>query len=62
LYWPPLVATNGRTSSYFSRLASILDVTPGTARSSVDVSLNNSMGACPARPFVPFGTWTVMLP
>jgi DNA/RNA endonuclease G (NUC1)/uncharacterized protein YjdB len=50
------------TSSYFSRLASILDATPGTVRSSVDVSLNNSMGACPTRPFVPFGTWTMTLP
>jgi hypothetical protein len=55
-------ATLGGTSrSYFLRAAFALQTTAGTSRTSVDVAVSDSV-PCPARPFSPFGAWTVTLP
>ena len=49
------------TTSYFARLASVLDDVAGATRSSADV-LVQSTAACPSRPFNPLGTWTMTVP
>ena len=49
------------SGGYFARLASALGLTAGTARTSVDVTVNSSV-ACPSRPFTPLGTWSVTIP
>jgi len=52
-------ATIGATASnYFLRPAFVLATTAGNAKQSIDVAVNDQ-STCPARPFVPFGTWTV---
>jgi len=49
------------TTSYFARLASVLDDVAGATRSSADV-LVQSTAACPSRPFNSLGTWTMTVP
>jgi hypothetical protein len=49
------------TSRYFLRTDFGLSTMPGSSREFVEVMVNSST-PCPARPFVPFGVWTVVLP
>jgi endonuclease G, mitochondrial len=51
----------GTTSTYFLRNAFALSTVAGSERQPLDVKIN-SKSACPARPFVPFGTWSVVVP
>ena len=51
----------GTNSNYFLRPAFALSTTAGTSREFVDVAVSDSE-ACPARPFTPFGTWSITLP
>ena len=51
----------GTNSNYFLRQAFTLDTAPGSSRQSIDVAVDGNT-ACPARPFTPFGTWSVNLP
>ena len=51
----------GSTSSYFLRNTFALSTVAGSARQSLDAKVN-STASCPARPFVPFGTWSVVVP
>jgi hypothetical protein len=51
----------GVATDYFLRSAFALSTTAGTARESVDALLSGQT-ACPARPFTPLGTWSVILP
>jgi DNA/RNA endonuclease G (NUC1) len=51
----------GMTSTYFLRNAFGLDTVAGTSRLSADAFVNSS-AACPARPFVLFGTWSAVVP
>ena len=51
----------GITSSYFLRNTFALSTVAGSARQSLDAQVN-STASCPARPFVPFGTWSVVVP
>jgi uncharacterized repeat protein (TIGR01451 family) len=51
----------GSSSTYFLRSSFALATTAGSARTSVDAAIDDS-AACPARPYTPFGTWTVTLP
>jgi hypothetical protein len=45
----------------FLRNALALAIAAGSSRQSVDATVDGSV-ACPARPFVPFGTWATNLP
>jgi uncharacterized protein len=50
------VATiGGVTSNYFLRSGFVLDTTPGSSRTSIDVHVNRSVNG---NPFMPFGTWS----
>ena len=51
----------GTNSNYFLRQAFTLDTAPGSSRQSIDIAVDGN-AACPARPFTPFGTWSVNLP
>jgi len=51
----------GTNSNYFLRTSLALATTAGTSKQFVDVPVNDS-SACPARPFTPFGIWSVSLP
>jgi hypothetical protein len=51
----------GVTRSYFLRNTFALSTVAGSARQSLDLQVNCS-ASCPARPFVPFGTWSVVVP
>jgi uncharacterized repeat protein (TIGR01451 family) len=51
----------GTNNNHFLRQAFTLDTTPGSSRQSIDVAVDGNT-ACPARPFTPFGTWSVNLP
>ena len=51
----------GTTSTYFLRNAFTLNAAAGNARSSVDAAVTSG-AACPARPFVSFGAWSVTVP
>jgi uncharacterized repeat protein (TIGR01451 family) len=51
----------GTNNNYFLRQAFTLDTTPGSSRQSIDVAVDGNT-PCPARPFTPFGTWSVNLP
>jgi hypothetical protein len=50
----------GTTTTYFLRNAFGLAKLPGITRLAADAVVN-SRAACPARPFVPFGTWSAIL-
>jgi hypothetical protein len=55
-------ATIGSTSATrYLRAGSALSESAGSAKQSVDAAVN-STAACPARPFVAFGTWSVTMP
>jgi beta-lactamase superfamily II metal-dependent hydrolase/DNA/RNA endonuclease YhcR with UshA esterase domain len=54
------LTVGGVMSDYFLRHAFGLATAAGTAKQSADAAVNSS-AACPARPFVPFGTWGVNL-
>jgi hypothetical protein len=52
-------ATIGASNSnYFLRTGFALSTTAGSARTSIDEALDSSV-PCPARPFTPFGTWSI---
>jgi endonuclease G len=51
----------GATTDYFLRAGSALATTAGSARQTADALVNSTV-ACPWRPFVSFGTWSVVLP
>jgi uncharacterized repeat protein (TIGR01451 family) len=51
----------GTNSNYFLRPAFALATIAGTSREFIDVAVDNNV-ACPARPFTPFGTWSLNLP
>jgi DNA/RNA non-specific endonuclease len=55
------ITLGGTTSDYFLRNAFALSTSAGSSRQSVDADVNGQT-ACPARPFVPFGIWSVNLP
>ena len=55
------ITLGGTTSDYFLRNAFGLSTSAGSSRQSVDAVVNGQT-ACPARPFVPFGIWSVSLP
>jgi len=48
--------------SYYLRTGSMLSGNPGSGpKSTADVALG-SKATCSARPFAPFGTWSIPLP
>jgi hypothetical protein len=51
----------GSTADLYLRSASQLSLLPGILRQSSDVTVN-SLAACPVRPYVPFGTWSAIVP
>jgi hypothetical protein len=55
-------ATIGGTNSiYFLRPGFTLATNAGASRQSIDATVSDST-ACPARPFTPFGTWSITFP
>ena len=54
------ITLGGTTTDYFLRNAFGLSTSPGSSRQAVD-ALVSGQAACPARPFVPFGVWSVSL-
>jgi hypothetical protein len=52
---------SGAASDYFLRSAFGLAIGAGSSRQSVDATVSGAV-ACPARPFVLFGTWGTNLP
>ena len=57
-----VVATlGGENAELFQRSQFLLLPDDGSARASVDVSVNGSM-SCPARPYTQFGVWSISLP
>jgi hypothetical protein len=48
----------GSTSDYYLRTGFNLSTTAGSSRTSIDKFVDSST-ACPARPFVSFGTWSI---
>ncbi len=48
----------GLNSNYYLRIGSALSTAAGSARTSIDATPLDS-SACPARPFTPFGTWSI---
>ncbi len=55
------VTLGGTTSTYFLRSGFGLTTVAGSVRQSTDAFVNSS-AACPARPFVTLGAWSVVLP
>ena len=51
----------GSSNQYLLRSGFALSATQGSTRQSVDATVNSS-AACPARPYVPLGTWTMVRP
>jgi endonuclease G, mitochondrial len=51
----------GQTGTLFQRPMFLLLPMAGNARVSVDAPVNSSV-ACPARSYVPFGTWSIVVP
>ena len=51
----------GEAVDLFQRSPFLLLPNDGNARSSVDAAVNSS-SPCPARPFVPFGVWSIIVP
>jgi hypothetical protein len=49
------------TTDYFLRDGSALNTVAGSSKRFIDVPVD-SKTACPARPFKPFGTWSITLP
>jgi DNA/RNA endonuclease G (NUC1) len=57
-----VVATlGGETEGLFQRPQFVLLPDDGSARASVDVNVNGSV-SCPARPYAPFGVWSISMP
>ena len=54
-------AINGASTDDFLRTGLALDEMAGPAQTFVDAAVNSSQ-PCPARPYTPFGTWSVTLP
>ncbi len=52
---------DGETTNFFLRSGFMLSETTGTPRMSLDVAVN-STAACPGRPYMSFGTWSMALP
>ena len=50
----------GANATYFLRMPFALATAAGSAKQSIDVAVDDK-SACPARPFTPFGTWSVTL-
>jgi uncharacterized repeat protein (TIGR01451 family) len=50
----------GTNSTYFLRDAFALATTAGSSRQFIDVAVSDS-AVCPARPYAPFGTWSITL-
>ena len=51
----------GQAGELFQRPMFLLLPNDGTCRLSVDAAVNSSV-ACPARPYVPFGVWSIVVP
>ena len=51
----------GHSGDLFQRPLFLLLPNDGNVRLSADASVNSSV-TCPARPFVPFGVWSVIVP
>ena len=51
----------GQAGELFQRPMFLLQPTEGRARSSIDAAVNSS-ASCPARPYVPFGVWSIVVP
>ena len=51
----------GQAGELFQRPLFLLLPNDGTVRLSVDVAVNSSV-SCPARPYVPFGVWSIIVP
>ena len=51
----------GVNSNYYLRSALALAATAGASKAFIDIPVSDS-AACPARPFTPFGTWSMTLP
>jgi hypothetical protein len=57
-----VVATlGGENAELFQRPQFVLLTNDGSARASVDVSVNGSV-SCPARPYTQFGVWSISVP
>ena len=57
-----MVATlGGEPVEWFQRSQFLLVPDDGSARASIDVSVKSSV-SCPARPYVPFGVWSMSVP
>ena len=57
-----VVATlGGENEELFQRSQFVLLPDDGSARASVDVSVNGGV-SCPARPYTPFGVWSISVP
>jgi hypothetical protein len=52
---------DGGALQFYARASNALTMSPGSAKTSVDIAVNSSV-ACPARPFTSLGTWSLMLP
>ena len=51
----------GQAAELFQRPLFLLLPNDGNVRMSVDVAVNSSV-SCPARPYVPFGVWSIIVP
>jgi DNA/RNA endonuclease G (NUC1) len=51
----------GHAAELFQRPLFLLLPNDGNVRTAVDVAVNSSV-SCPARPYVPFGVWSIMVP
>jgi hypothetical protein len=51
----------GQSHELFQRLLFLLLPDDGNVRLATDAGINSS-AACPARPFVPFGVWSTVVP
>jgi uncharacterized repeat protein (TIGR01451 family) len=51
----------GANNSFFLRTGFALASAAGTSKQSLNVAVSDA-SACPARPFTPFGTWSVTIP
>jgi hypothetical protein len=53
---------DGTATDYYLRSGSALNTTAGSGpKRTADVFVDNT-AACPARPFTPFGTWSIAVP
>jgi hypothetical protein len=52
---------DGVSTDYFLRTGAALDEMAGTAQTFVDAAVNSAQ-PCPARPFISFGAWSLIVP